>query len=130
MPNIIHRGFLQERVYGAVPVEQRCFKNHQSNLSALIIRFRRIGRLQRPLYQIVCVERRRQPHTGAYLEKLGFYDPLVRNNGCKVVMMNRERIEYWIGRGAQLTPQMAAFLDCQIPSRVNPLVGHAKLPIK
>lgn len=61
----------------------------------LSIRFTRIGRKKTPLYRIIVVDKRRDPW-GKYLEKLGFYNPRT-----KETKLETERINYWLGVGAQ-----------------------------
>jgi len=61
----------------------------------LSIRFTRIGRKKLPIYRIVVMDKRRDPW-GKYLEKLGFYNPRT-----KETKLETERINYWLGVGAQ-----------------------------
>ncbi len=61
----------------------------------LIIRLARVGRKNDPSFRIVVQERHRKP-TGKAVEILGFY------NAClKEKKINKERVNYWIERGAQ-----------------------------
>ncbi|MCL4837527.1 MAG: 30S ribosomal protein S16 [Thermoanaerobaculia bacterium] len=64
------------------------------------IRLRRMGATNRPFYRLV-VSDSRKVATGAALEEVGFYDP--RSNPAKVEF-DRARIDYWLARGAQLSP--------------------------
>ena len=57
-----------------------------------------MGRRHRPFFRINAVESR-TPRDGKILEKLGHYDPLVQDLE-KQVVLNRERAEYWLGKGA------------------------------
>lgn len=41
------------------------------------------------------------PKSGRFLEKLGFYDPHTKQQ-----TLNKERIEYWISKGAQVSESM------------------------
>lgn len=61
------------------------------------LRLRRKGRKDYPVYDIVAVDARK-PRDGAYLEKLGWYDP---NTNPNTVKMDPERALYWLGVGAQ-----------------------------
>jgi small subunit ribosomal protein S16 len=72
----------------------------------LKIRLRRMGSNQRPVYRVVVSDRRRPP-TSAVLEEVGFYSP--RSNPVDV-RIDRERVEYWVARGAQLSPTVASLL--------------------
>lgn len=63
------------------------------------LRLRRKGRKDYPVYDIVAVDSRK-PRDGAYLEKIGWYDP---NTNPNTVKMDPERALYWLGVGAQPT---------------------------
>ena len=63
------------------------------------IRLRRMGARNRPFYRVVVSDSRRTPRAPA-IDVLGYYDP------CKnpaVVKIDREKVDYWVGRGAQLS---------------------------
>ena len=57
-----------------------------------------MGRRHRPFFRINAVESR-APRDGRILEKLGHYDPIEKDTQ-KQVVLDRERIEYWLGKGA------------------------------
>ncbi len=59
----------------------------------------RMGRRHRPFFRINAVEKKTQ-RDGKVLEALGWYDPLVKDEG-KSIQLNEERIKAWIARGAQ-----------------------------
>ncbi len=65
---------------------------------AVRIRLKRIGRRHRPSYRVTAVDRRRAP-SSKVLEELGSYDPICEQEDRRVVL-NRERIEYWLSVGA------------------------------
>jgi len=65
---------------------------------AVKIRMTRIGRRHRPFFRINAIESR-APRDGRVLEKLGHYDPIEKNQD-KQIVLNRERIEYWLSQGA------------------------------
>jgi len=62
------------------------------------LRMTRMGRRHRPFFRINAVESR-TPRDGRILEKLGHYDPLEKDK-AKQVVLNRERVEYWLSVGA------------------------------
>ncbi len=72
----------------------------------LKIRLRRLGSSKRPVYRVVVSDRRETP-TAAVLEEVGFYNP--RSNPVDV-RIDRDRVTYWVGRGAQLSPTVASLL--------------------
>ena len=64
---------------------------------AVRLRLTRMGRKKRPFYRIVAVDSRRT-RDGAYIEKLGHYNPLT--NPPEIVV-NEERALDWLMKGAQ-----------------------------
>lgn len=73
---------------------------------AVKIRMRRMGRKNRPYFRIVATDER-SPRDGRFLENLGTYDPLLEG---KNYSLNRERVLYWLGVGAQVSEAVAPFL--------------------
>ena len=75
----------------------------------LSIRMARGGRTNLPFYRIVVADKR-YPRDGRYLEKLGTYDPRLPGDHEKRLVLNTERIQYWLGQGAQPSDRVARFL--------------------
>ena len=65
----------------------------------LAIRLMRMGAKKSPSYRVV-VKEKLSKRDGAYVENVGFYNP-TRNPA--EVRLDLERVNYWIGRGAQPT---------------------------
>jgi small subunit ribosomal protein S16 len=63
----------------------------------LSIRLTRMGAKKKPFYRIVVTEKRSK-RDGRFVEILGQYDP---HRKPFYVQLNRERVNYWIERGAQ-----------------------------
>ena len=61
---------------------------------AVRIRMARYGKRNDPFYRLVVADKER-PRDGKFLEVVGTYDPCEK--GLKI---NKERIAYWIGKGA------------------------------
>ena len=76
----------------------------------LKIRLSRGGAKKRPYYRIV-VANSRSPRDGAYLEKIGTYNPMLGKEDEKRVVLDAERARHWIAQGAQPTDRVARFLD-------------------
>ncbi len=76
---------------------------------ALAIRMSRGGRKKRPHYAIVVADKR-MPRDGRYIEKLGTHNPLLANDDEKRVVLNEERIKYWLEQGAEPSARVARFL--------------------
>lgn len=70
---------------------------------AVKIRLARAGAKKRPFYRIVASDAR-SPRDGRFLEKLGTYDPLNETeNAPGRIELKRDRVDYWLGVGAQPT---------------------------
>jgi len=78
---------------------------------AVKLRLARGGSKKRPFYSIVAADER-MPRDGRYIEKLGTYNPMLPKDGDRIVL-NKERAEYWLSKGAQATDRVARFLDAE-----------------
>ncbi len=67
-----------------------------------MIRLARRGKTNRPYYRVIVSEKRKDTFADS-LELLGTVDPLAKP---KAVVLNKERISYWISKGAQPSPTM------------------------
>ena len=65
---------------------------------AVKLRMTRMGRRHRPFFRINAIESR-TPRDGRIIEKLGHYDPIEKDKS-KQVVLNTERIKYWLDKGA------------------------------
>ena len=63
------------------------------------IRLKRMGRTHRPFYRVCAIDKR-SPRDGRVIEELGYYDPMVNETDARAILQS-ERIDYWIGVGAQ-----------------------------
>ena len=79
----------------------------------LAIRLARYGKKKMPSYRIVVIDKRR-PRNGRFTEIVGTYDPLKSPAELK---LNAERIQYWIGLGAQPSDTVRSFLQKQKTSQ-------------
>lgn len=77
---------------------------------AVRIRLTRMGTKKRPFYRIVAADSR-SPRDGRYIERLGSYDPRLPDDHPQRVVLDEERIRYWLSVGAQYTDRVARFLD-------------------
>jgi small subunit ribosomal protein S16 len=74
------------------------------------LRLARGGTKKRPIYRLVATEAS-SPRDGRFLEKLGTYNPLLPSDAERRVVLNEERIRYWLGTGAKPSDRVARFLD-------------------
>lgn len=63
------------------------------------IRMKKLGRKHRPFFRICAIDIR-NPRDGRVIEELGTYDPLIPETDARV-RMDHERVQYWLGVGAQ-----------------------------
>ena len=70
------------------------------------VRLSRAGGKHRPFYRIVVADER-APRDGAFLELVGTYDPKV---DPAHVTMKRERIDYWLSKGAKPSQTVSELL--------------------
>ena len=83
---------------------------------AVKLRMTRMGRRHRPFYRINAIESR-TPRDGRVLEKLGHYDPLLKDP-TKQIVLNHERTKYWLEQGAIPSETVAQILLREgIPSK-------------
>lgn len=72
----------------------------------LAISLMRIGAKGKPFYRVV-VKEKRSKRDGAYLENLGTYNPML---DPAEVNLKHDRIQYWIGVGAQPTETVSSLI--------------------
>ena len=77
---------------------------------AMKIRLARGGSKKRPFYRIVAADSR-MPRDGRFIEKLGTYNPLLPKDSEERVKMDIERVQYWLGQGAQPTDRISRMLE-------------------
>ena len=73
------------------------------------LRLTRAGRKKLPFYHVVVADSRRA-RDGKFIEKLGTYNPLLPKDNDQRLILNAERIKYWLGEGAQASDRVAIFL--------------------
>jgi small subunit ribosomal protein S16 len=62
------------------------------------------------MYRIVAADSR-APRDGRYIERLGTYNPLLPKDNEQRVTMNVERVQYWLGQGAEPTDRVSRMLE-------------------
>lgn len=68
----------------------------------VVIRLARGGSKKRPFYNVVAADSRDR-RDGRFIERLGFYNP-VAGEGQENLRLALDRIEYWTGTGAKMSP--------------------------
>ena len=90
------------------------------------IRLSRGGTKKRPVYKVVIADSRRA-RDGRFIEKVGFFNPLLPKDKKERVGLEAERIKYWLGQGAQPTARVARILG---ENDIIPMPANANNPNK
>ena len=72
------------------------------------IRLARGGSKKRPFYHLTVTDSRKS-RDGRFIERVGFFNPVARGQeeGLRV---DRDRVDHWVSRGAQMSNRVAALL--------------------
>ena len=73
---------------------------------AVVIRLRKEGKKNRTYFRVVVTDKE-SPRDGRFLELVGTYDPMGKNEGMKLKL---DRIDHWVGRGARPSETVASFI--------------------
>ena len=92
----------------------------------LKIRLSMGGAKKRPVYKIVVADSR-FPRDGRFIEKLGFFNPLVPKNKKDRMKIEVERVKHWMSQGAKLTTRVARILG---EAEVIPMPTPGNNPLK
>jgi small subunit ribosomal protein S16 len=71
----------------------------------LTIRLTRKGKKNQPFFRVVVIDKRRTASGGRAVEDLGYLDPLTKKKNFR-----KDRILYWISKGAKPTPTVHNYL--------------------
>jgi len=77
---------------------------------ALRIRLSRGGTKKRPHYAIVIADSH-SPRDGRFIEKIGFYSPMLPRDHADRLKLDLEKARAWIAKGAVATDRVHRFLS-------------------
>ncbi|BAT58748.1 30S ribosomal protein S16 [Variibacter gotjawalensis] len=77
---------------------------------AVVIRLSRAGTKKRPFYHVVVADSR-YPRDGRFIERLGFFNPLLPKDREDRLKLDFEKVKAWIAKGAQPSDRVTRFLD-------------------
>jgi len=77
---------------------------------ALKIRLARGGTKKRPHYNIVIADSR-SPRDGCFIEKIGFYNPLLPREHADRIKLDLDKAKAWIEKGATASDRVHRFLS-------------------
>lgn len=76
----------------------------------VVIRMARAGTKKRPFYHIVVADGR-APRDGRFIERLGYFNPLLAKDNAERLKWDIEKAKAWVAKGAQPSDRVSRFLD-------------------
>src|SRR5512144_378463 len=90
---------------------------------SLVIRLARAGTKKRPVYHVVVADSR-APRDGRFIERLGYFNPLLPKEKTERLKLDLDKVQTWMKKGAQPSDRVMRFLDAagiiKRPKRNNP----------
>jgi small subunit ribosomal protein S16 len=90
---------------------------------SLVIRLARAGTKKRPVYHVVVADSR-APRDGRFIERLGYFNPLLPKEKTERLKLDLDKVQAWMKKGAQPSDRVMRFLDAagimKRPKRNNP----------
>jgi small subunit ribosomal protein S16 len=77
---------------------------------SLKIRLARAGTKKRPFFHIVVADSR-SPRDGRFIERLGYFNPLLPKEKPERIKLDADKVKGWLGKGALPTDRVLRFLD-------------------
>ncbi len=77
---------------------------------SVVIRLARAGTKKRPVYHIVVADSR-FPRDGRFIERLGYFNPLLPKDNATRLKLDLEKVKAWMAKGAQPSDRVMRFLD-------------------
>ena len=77
---------------------------------ATVIRLARYGAKKRPYYHVVVTDSRNARNSGAILETVGKYNPMLAKDDEKRVILEVEKVKAWLAKGAKPSDRVYKFL--------------------
>jgi small subunit ribosomal protein S16 len=76
----------------------------------VVIRMARAGTKKRPFYHIVVADSR-APRDGRFIERLGYFNPLLPKEKTERLKLDLDKVKTWIAKGAKPSDRVLRFLD-------------------
>ena len=77
---------------------------------SVVIRLSRAGTKKRPFYHVVVADSR-YPRDGRFIERLGYFNPLLPKENDARLNLDLEKVKAWMAKGAQPSDRVMRFLD-------------------
>jgi small subunit ribosomal protein S16 len=94
---------------------------------ATVLRLSRGGAKKKPFYRIVVADSRK-PRDGAFIEKLGTFNPLLAKDNTARVVLNAERAQYWLSVGATPSDRVNGLLVAAGLAKPRSVEGKPQKP--
>ncbi|HVG51288.1 MAG TPA: 30S ribosomal protein S16 [Xanthobacteraceae bacterium] len=78
----------------------------------VVIRMARAGTKKRPFYHVVVADSR-SPRDGRFIERLGYFNPLLPKDNKERLKVDFEKVKAWLAKGAQPSDRVSRFLDAE-----------------
>jgi small subunit ribosomal protein S16 len=72
----------------------------------------RAGTKKRPFYHVVVADSR-SPRDGRFIERLGYFNPLLPKDNKERLKVDFEKVKTWLSKGAQPSDRVMRFLDAE-----------------
>jgi small subunit ribosomal protein S16 len=76
----------------------------------VVIRMARAGTKKRPVYHVVVADSR-SPRDGRFIERLGYFNPLLPKENKDRLKLDLDKVKAWMVKGAQPSDRVMRFLD-------------------
>jgi len=77
---------------------------------SVVIRLSRAGTKKRPVYHVVVADSR-YPRDGRFIERLGYFNPLLPKDNESRLKLDLDKVKSWMAKGAQPSDRVLRFLD-------------------
>ena len=81
------------------------------------IRLSRAGAKKRPFYHLVVTDSRNR-RDGRYIERVGYFNPVGKDQE-ENLRIDVERVDHWIGQGAQPSDRVASLLKVHAKAQAS-----------
>ena len=92
---------------------------------SVVIRPARAGTKKRPVYHIVVADSR-FPRDGRFIERLGYFNPLLPKDNETRLKLDLEKVKAWMAKGAQPSDRVMRFLDAAGVAKRKPRNKHKR----
>lgn len=73
---------------------------------SISIRLKKMGKKGQPFFRVVVADTLKK-HEGAYIENLGWYNPLAAGDNY---LIKQDRLEYWLTQGARISATVKSLM--------------------